>query len=164
MPRKVFGNKKKFWGPLKHQKIYFFQKWTFGVVPTMALVTRMSHKSSNVVELRFTSRNHAPETIFWNFWNPSLKDALLFEQRFRLLLPVLHWILEYIRKFPPKYWYSYSIHCHFTMSRSNKKRMKSKSPSLRNSNSIVFGATWLQETHYAAFTHMILWWIQDYGS
>ena len=68
MPRKVFGNKKKFWGPLKHQKIYFFQKWTFGVVPTMALVTRMSHKSSNVVEPRFTSRNHAPETIFLNFW------------------------------------------------------------------------------------------------
>ena len=51
------------------------------------MLSSVSHKSTNVVESRFTPRNHAPgqikSQIFWNFWNPSLKNTLFFEQRFR---------------------------------------------------------------------------------
>ena len=57
---------------------------------TGALCNRVSHKSTNVVDPRFTPRNHAPghikSQIFWNFLNPSLKNTLFFEQRFRLQL------------------------------------------------------------------------------
>ena len=52
--------------------------------------SRVSHKSTSVMEPRFTPRNHAPvrikSQIFWNFWNPSLKNTLFFKQRFILLL------------------------------------------------------------------------------
>ena len=57
---------------------------------SVCLSTRVSHKSTNVLKPRFTPRNHAlghiKSQIFWNFWNPSFKNTLFFEQRFRLQL------------------------------------------------------------------------------
>ena len=57
---------------------------------SLPLWSSVSHKSTNVMEPRFTPRNHAPvrikSQIFWNFGNPSLKNTLFFKQRFILLL------------------------------------------------------------------------------
>ena len=70
-------------------RILIIQDNFWNVILNM-MCNRMSHKSTIVVETRFTPRNHAPghskSQIFWNFWNPSLKNTLFFEQKFRLQL------------------------------------------------------------------------------
>ena len=66
----------------------------------VAIINRVSIKSTNVVKPRFTPRNHAPghieSQILWNFWNPSFKNTLLFEKKISIVATSSSHFLNYL--------------------------------------------------------------------